>query len=176
MSESTKRKKSARWRKHPTTRGSSQLRLDGQTLITVQRDHQGGYFWYGLGRNTCERMQSEQDAKDEAMEYYKQAKATQTASPSWRTEREELRANLLAIFASVRTREQAAEQQHVPSFVPCANSLPEKAESLLAELDGLRAENNRLREKLAEISFAYWDNRDRAYMRSLADEALGGAK
>jgi hypothetical protein len=91
-------------------------------------------------------------------------------------EREEQGASLLAVFASVRTREQSAGQQKTSSYVPCRGSVHEKVENLMVELDWLRAENKRLREKLAEISFAYWDNRDRAYMLRIADEALAGAK
>jgi len=78
-----------------------------------------------------------------------------------------------------RIRDRDAKWMHMEN-ADAEQALVEESLAELAhrdkEREELRAENERLRKKLAEISFAYWDNRDRVYMRIIADEALEGAK
>ena len=81
----------ARWRKQPNETGlreivqnprGLQLRESGVTLLHVAPIMRGfdvqGWYWYGLGKNTCSTPKSSiEEAKADASEYYKQWRAEQ---------------------------------------------------------------------------------------------------
>ena len=72
----------ARWRKEPNEQGLAsvcqstrglELREKGEMIIMVSSLREGGWYWYGMGQNTCGNpVSTMQEAKDQATKFYKE--------------------------------------------------------------------------------------------------------
>jgi hypothetical protein len=77
-------KMAARWRRQPDEQGLArvcqsprglQLREKGVVILRVNHLRGGGWYWCGMGQNTCDNAASSmEEAKEQAIKFYKENK------------------------------------------------------------------------------------------------------